>query len=389
MAQFAAQQSAKLLVFQRPCVLARALLSSPGQTTDTTPQGGRTMKAAVLHAYDETLSSAEFVHYEDVPDPRIDKPTDVIVRIGGAGVCRTDLHIVEGIWRSKVEVQLPYIMGHENAGWVEAVGRGVESVRVGDAVICHPLVTSGHCLACRRGDDMHATDSRFPGINANGGYAEYLATGERSLIKLPQSLAPKDVAPYTDAGLTAYRAAKKASRHLLPGEFAVCIGAGGLGHIGIQVLRALCAAEIIVVDRSDVALGLARDCGAHHLVHADGGEVEAVMTLTGGRGAEAVIDFVGEGSAVARGIAMTRNGGYYYIVGYGGKIDLPTIDMITSEKTIVGNLVGTYPELVELMALADRGLVNLATREYRLSQANQALHDLHHGEIKGRAVLVP
>jgi NAD+-dependent secondary alcohol dehydrogenase Adh1 len=389
MAQFAAQQSSKLLAFQRPCVLARTLLSSPGQTTDTTPQGGRTMKAAVLHAYDETLSSAEFVHYEDVPDPRIDKPTDVIVRIGGAGVCRTDLHIVEGIWRSKVEVQLPYIMGHENAGWVEAVGRGVESVRVGDAVICHPLVTSGHCLACRRGDDMHATDSRFPGINANGGYAEYLATGERSLIKLPQSLAPKDVAPYTDAGLTAYRAAKKASRHLLPGEFAVCIGAGGLGHIGIQVLRALCAAEIIVVDRSDVALGLARDCGAHHLVHADGGEVEAVMTLTGGRGAEAVIDFVGEGSAVARGIAMTRNGGYYYIVGYGGKIDLPTIDMITSEKTIVGNLVGTYPELVELMALADRGLVNLATREYRLSQANQALHDLHHGEIKGRAVLVP
>ena len=86
---------------------------------------------------------------------------------------------------------------------------------------------------------------------------------------------------------------------------------------------------------------------------------------------------------------MTRNGGYYYIVGYGGKIDLPTIDMITSEKTIVGNLVGTYPELVELMALADRGLVNLATKEYPLAHANQALHDLHHGQIKGRAVLIP
>ena len=158
------------------------------------------MKAAVLHAYDEKLSGSEFVRYEDVPDPKIVKPTDVIVRIGGAGVCRTDLHIVEGIWRSKVEVALPYIMGHENAGWVEEVGNGVESVKVGDAVICHPLVTSGHCLACRRGDDMHATDSRFPGINANGGYAQYLATGERSLIKLPGSLAPKAVAPYTDAG---------------------------------------------------------------------------------------------------------------------------------------------------------------------------------------------
>lgn len=347
------------------------------------------MKAAVLDVYDEALTATKFVHYRDVPDPKISKPTDVIVRIGGAGVCRTDLHIVEGIWRSKVEVKLPYIMGHENAGWVEAIGTGVTGIKVGDSVICHPLVTSGHCLACRRGDDMHATDSSFPGINADGGYAEYLLTTERSLIKLPKTLAPKDVAPYTDAGLTAYRAAKKASRHLLPGQFAVVIGAGGLGHIGIQVLAALCAAEIIVVDRSDIALALAQTCGAHHLIKGPGGELDEVMKLTGGKGAEAVIDFVGEGDAVAMGLAMTANGGSYYIVGYGGKIELPTIDMVTSEKTIVGNLVGTYPELVELMALADRGLVNLATKEYRLEDADQALKDLHHGKIKGRAVLVP
>ena len=347
------------------------------------------MKAAVLHQYDEELGGDELVRYEDVPDPKIAKANDVIVRIGGAGVCRTDLHVVEGIWRSQVDITLPYIMGHENAGWVEEIGRGVESVKVGDPVICHPLVTSGHCLACRRGDDMHAAESSFPGINADGGYAQYLLTGERALIKLPQSLAPKDVAPYTDAGLTAYRAAKKASRHLLPGESVVVIGAGGLGHIGIQVLRALCAADIIIVDRADTALELAKECGAHHQVKADGNEVERVKELTGGHGAEAVIDFVGEGDAVAQGLAMTRNGGVYYIVGYGGKIELPTIDMITSEKTIVGNLVGTYPELVELMALADRGLVKLATREYPLEQANQALKDLHHGRIRGRAVLIP
>ena len=347
------------------------------------------MKAAVLHQYDETLTREELVRYEDVEDPKIVDPSDVIIRIGGAGVCRTDLHVVEGIWRSKANVALPYIMGHENAGWVEAVGGAVTSVKVGDAVICHPLVTSGHCLACRRGDDMHAQESRFPGINVNGGYAEYLRTGERSLIKLPKSLAPKDVAPYTDAGLTAYRAAKKASRHLLPGEYAVIIGAGGLGHIGIQVLAALCAAEIIVIDRSDIGLQLAKECGAHHLVKADGQEVERVLELTGGHGAEAVIDFVGEGDAVAKGLAMTRNAGAYYIVGYGGKIELPTLDMVISEKSIIGNLVGTYPELIELMALADRGLVHLATREYKLRDANQALHDLNHGKIKGRAVLIP
>jgi NAD+-dependent secondary alcohol dehydrogenase Adh1 len=328
------------------------------------------MKAAVLHAYDEKLTGKEFVKYEDVADPKINQPSDVIVRIGGAGVCRTDLHIVEGIWRSKVEVNLPYIMGHENAGWVEEIGKGVQGIKVGDAV-------------------MHAEGSSFPGINANGGYAEYLLTGERTLIKLPKTLAPKDVAPYTDAGLTAYRAAKKASRHLLPGEYAVVVGAGGLGHIGIQVLSALCAAEIIVVDRAEKSLALAKECGAHHLVKGGADEVEAVLALTAGKGAEAVIDFVGEGDAVAKGLAMTRNGGSYYVVGYGGKIEIPTIDMITSEKTIVGNLVGTYAELVELMALADRGLVKLHTREYKLSAANDALHDLHHGRVNGRAVLIP
>ncbi|MBN9206757.1 NAD(P)-dependent alcohol dehydrogenase [Methylibium petroleiphilum] len=347
------------------------------------------MKAAVLHQYNESLSGDSFVRYGDVPDPKIESPTDVIVRIGGAGVCRTDLHVVEGLWRGKVDVELPYIMGHENAGWIEAVGSAVSGMKVGDPVICHPLVTSGHCLACRRGDDMHADGSRFPGINADGGYAEYLRTNQRSLIKLPSTLAPKDVAPYTDAGLTAYRAAKKASRHLLPGEYAVVIGAGGLGHIGIQVLAALCAAEIIVVDRADAALQLATSCGAHHLVKADEQALERVLELTEGKGAQAVIDFVGEGEAISRGLAMTRNAGTYYIVGYGGRIELPSIDMITSEKSIVGNLVGTYAELVELMALADRGRVHLATREYALKDANQALLDLHHGRIQGRAVLVP
>jgi NAD+-dependent secondary alcohol dehydrogenase Adh1 len=347
------------------------------------------MKAAVLRQYDEKLENPVFVTYEDVADPKIKNSSDVIVRIGGAGVCRTDLHIVEGIWRSKVEVNLPHIMGHENAGWIEEIGPGVTHLKRGDPVICHPLITSGHCLACRRGNDMHAEDSEFPGINTNGGYAQYLRTGARSIIKLPKTLAPKDVAPHTDAGLTAYRAAKKASRLLLPGEFAVVIGAGGLGHIGIQVLRALCAAQIVIVDRSDVALKLAADCGADFAVKADGNQVEEVLRLTNGKGAEAVIDFVGEGDAVKQGLDMTRSGGSYYIVGYGGKIDIPTIDMIIGEKTIVGNLVGTYAELIELMALADQGKVTLATKEYRLEDANLALHDLHHGKIRGRAVLIP
>ena len=345
------------------------------------------MKAAVLNEYDTSLGRAQFVSYSDVPDPKIDAPTDIIVRIGGAGVCRTDLHIIEGLWRDRVAVKLPYIMGHENAGWVEAVGNSVRSVKVGDPVICHPLLSRGETLAARRGDDMHAGGA-FPGIDSDGGYAELLKTSERAVVPLPRSLAPKDVAPYADAGLTAYHAAKKAAAQLLPGDQAVIIGAGGLGHIGVQALRALCAAEIIVVDRSATALGLARECGADHTVAAEGA-VDTVLSLTGGMGARAVIDFVGEGDSVANGLKMTRNAGYYYIVGYGGKVEISTMDMIVSEKTIVGNLVGTYSDLVELMALADRGKVKLATREYRLSDANAALNDLKDGRVKGRAVLIP
>ena len=347
------------------------------------------MKAAVLHQYDTKLSNPEFVTLEEVPEPKIQKSTDVIIRIGGAGVCRTDLHVIEGIWREKTNVKLPYVMGHENAGWVEEVGKGVENFKRGDPVICHPLISNCHALGARRGEDMHIEGSEFPGIDTNGGYADLLRTGESSLIKLPQTLAPKDVAPHADAGLTAYHVAKKASRHLLPGQHVIVIGVGGLGHIAVQVLKALCSADIIALDRSDLALALATECGAHHTVKADENQIEAVRKLTDGKGAEAVIDFVGEGNSIENGLAMTRRNGAYYIVGYGGEIRISALDMITTERSIIGNLVGNYSELVELMELANRGLVDLSTKHYKLQDANRALHDLKEGQIKGRAILIP
>lgn len=350
------------------------------------------MKAQVLRAYDDNLTAPNWVSYEDVADPKLVKSTDVIVRIGGAGVCRTDLHIIEGVWRPHMDPNgdklLPLIMGHENAGWIEEIGKEVEGFKKGDPVIVHPKISNGTCLACRRGHDMHGP-GKFPGLDCNGGYAEYLATSERNIIPLPRSLAPKEVAPYADAGLTAYRAVKKAAQQLLPGERCVIIGAGGLGHIGIQCMRAMCAADIIVVDLSDESLQLAKKCGADHLVKADGNEVEAVLALADGKGAEAVLDFVGEKGTTTKGLAMTRPMGSYYVIGYGEDIRVPTVDMVITERNIIGNLVGTWAELTELMALADRGLVELATAEYRLADANKALQDLHHGRIHGRAVLIP
>src|ERR671933_1601428 len=149
------------------------------------------MKAARLHQYDENISP-ESLQLEEVEEPKADGPLDVIVRIGGAGLCRTDLHIIEGQWAEKSGVSLPYTIGHENAGWVEEVGSAVTNVAQGDKVILHPLVTCGLCRACRFGDDVHCENSRFPGIDSDGGYAEYLLTTARSVVKIDDSLEPAD-----------------------------------------------------------------------------------------------------------------------------------------------------------------------------------------------------
>jgi len=342
------------------------------------------VKAARLHEYGD-----DRLHLDEVPDPTIQGPHDVIVRIGGAGVCRTDLHVMEGIWRGIQDPRLPYTLGHENAGWVEEVGPSVTTVRPGDAVIVHPLMTDGVCPACRRGEDMHCEHGEFPGLNVDGGFAQYLRTVERSTLKLEEGLAPSDVAAYADAGLTAYRAVKKATAVLPPGSRCAVIGIGGLGHIGVQCLRAMSGAEIIAVDVSDEALQMAKRMGADSVVKAGEDAVEHVRELTGGKGVEAVLDFVGEQGTTVQGPAMLEVGGTYFVIGYGGRVDLSAIEIISREISVVGSLVGSFTELSELMALAAAGKVKLETREYSLEDVNAALADLRDGRLHGRGVLVP
>ncbi len=341
------------------------------------------MKAVRLFAYNQQPKVTE------IDDPKITGPHDVIVRIGGAGLCRTDLHIIEGQWVEKSGVTLPYTLGHENAGWVQAIGPAVSNVAVGDTVIVHPLITCGLCRACRAGDDMHCSNSAFPGISTDGGMATFLKTTARAVVKLNPSLAPKDIAALADAGLTAYHAVKKAAAILYPGTKAVVIGAGGLGHIGIQCLKALTPAEIIVVDRSEEALALTRSMGADHTVVANGKQINAIKDITNGQGAEVIIDFVGEGGAIEDGVAMLRRAGSYYVIGYGGRINVPTIDIISTEINFIGNLVGTYNDLDELMTLTAQGKVTLHTAMYPLDAALDAIHDLDHGKIRGRGILIP
>lgn len=332
------------------------------------------MKAVRVHAYGKRPS------VDDVPEPRVTGPFDVLVQVGAAGLCRTDLHIVEGQWAEKSGVALPYVIGHENAGWVREVGSAVSNVAPGDAVILHPLVTCGLCGPCRRGDDVHCESSRFPGIDSDGGMAELLLTSARSVVKLADGLEPAAVAALADAGLTAYHAVRKAVPLLHPGATCVVIGAGGLGHIGIQCLVAMTAARIVVVDPNPRARELASQLGAHEVV-------ESGKDLTDS--AHIVLDFVGEQGAEREGLAITRRAGSYFIIGYGGKIDIPTIDLISTERNIIGNLVGSYTDLDELMTLAAQGQVTLHTKRYPLASVNEAMDDLEAGRLQGRGILVP
>jgi NAD+-dependent secondary alcohol dehydrogenase Adh1 len=344
------------------------------------------MKAARLHEYDAKLV------LEDIPKPEVAGPHDVVVRIGGAGVCRTDLHVIEQVWKDVQDADghlLPYTLGHENAGWVDSVGSAVTTVEPGDPVILHPLVSCGVCAGCRRGEDMYCANGGFPGLSQDGGFAEYLLSNERALIRLDPSLEPAAVAPLADAGITAFRAVKKAVPFLPAGTKTVVIGAGGLGHIAIQALKALSPTEVIVVDTSTTALELAREVGADLTVDANDDPVTAVKDLAGGDGVHAVIDFVAEHGTTAQGPNMLRQGGTYYVVGYGGRVDLPALQVIFSEISVVGSLVGNYTELTELMALAAAKKVTLHAQTYALDDVNTALDDLHHGRVRGRAVLVP
>jgi NAD+-dependent secondary alcohol dehydrogenase Adh1 len=341
------------------------------------------MKAVRLHGYHQNPV------VEDVPDPTIKGPLDVIVKVGGAGVCRTDLHIIDGQWDAAMSPTLPYTIGHENAGWVAEVGSAVTNVAPGDTVILHPSPTCGLCRACRAGRDMQCSNSSFPGLDSDGGMAEYLLTSARACVKLEPSTQPKDVAALADAGITAYHAVRKAIPLLYPGTSCVVIGAGGLGHIGIQCLAALTATKIIVVDRNPDALKLAEQLGAAHTVVADGGQIDAVKELTDGMGADVVLDFVAEEGAEMDGFAMTAPAGSYYVIGYGGTLHIPTLDIISTERNIIGNIVGTYNELAELMVLAQAGKVTLHTRTYSLDAAVEAITDLNAGRVRGRAILVP
>jgi NAD+-dependent secondary alcohol dehydrogenase Adh1 len=339
------------------------------------------MRAALLREYHRPLELIE----RPVPEPRA--PSDVLVRIGGAGVCATDLHAIEGLMEP-AGLRPPVVLGHENAGWVEEVGSGVTTVAKGDAVLVYPPHSCGLCVACRRGNDMHCERHQFTGLTVDGGFADFVLVPERSLIRLPEGVEPAAVAPHADAGLTAYHAVRRLRPLLVPGTTAVVLGVGGVGHIALQLLHELGSGATIAVDSDPRRRALAADLSAGHVLDA-AGSVDAVRELTGGRGADLVLDLVGTDDTHATGLAMLARGGTLSVVGYGGMVQVPSVALVANEQAIAGNLVGSWIDLWEVLQLHAAGRIVLKTETHLLSDVNVVLELLREGEVTGRAVLVP
>ena len=327
----------------------------------------------------------------EIPDPT-PGPGEVVIKVGGAGACHSDLHILyeldaSGMW------QLPMTLGHETAGWVHAMGPGVEGPTEGAPVAVYGAWGCGRCPRCAVGLENYCERPSVTGgggLGLDGGMADYLLVPhQRYLVPLPEGLDPVTAAPLTDAGLTPYHAIRRSWPKLTPDATCVLIGVGGLGHIGVQIARATTAAQVIAVDVKPEALELARKVGAHHAVLSNDTAAEAIRGLTDGRGADVVIDFVGASATMQLARSVARIMADVTIVGIGGgEVPLSFFSQ-PYEVSIATTYWGSRPELVELLALAARGEISTERTLYSLDDAARAYRDLRDGTVTGRAVVVP
>jgi alcohol dehydrogenase, propanol-preferring len=332
----------------------------------------------------------------EVPEPR-PGPGQVVVRVGGAGACHSDLHLMHDFDGGALPWGPPFTLGHENAGWVHAVGQGVTSVRVGEPVAVYGPWGCGTCERCRVGVETYCENPAAApvpagggGLGLDGGMAEYLLVPDaRHLVPLPEGLDPVAAAPLTDAGLTPYHAVRRSWGKLAPGATALVIGVGGLGHVGIQILKATTAARVIAVDTRNEALMLAEECGADQTVAAGDGAAEQVRTATGGRGADVVLDFVGSDATLALAAAAVRMVGDLTIIGIAGGTLRVSFFSQPYEVSIQTTYWGSRPELVEVLDLGARGLVAPRVVTFPLDQALDVYRKLRQGSLSGRAVIVP
>jgi propanol-preferring alcohol dehydrogenase len=344
------------------------------------------MKAYQLTAWQSPPELREV----DVPEPG---PGQVLIKVAGAGACHSDLHLME--WpEGAMDFDLPFTLGHENAGWVASLGAGVEGLEEDEPVAVYGPWGCGRCRACRLSAENYcerqAEIGAFGGgLGLDGGMAEYMLVPHPRLLLPLGDLEPREAAPLSDAALTPYHAIKRSLHLLVPGSTAVVIGVGGLGHMAVQILRALTPAQVIAVDTSPAKLDLAREIGADETVIADEGAAERIRELSGGRGAELVLDDVGADDTLALASAITRFEAHLTVVGLaGGKLQF-AFGALPFESQLTMPYWGTAVELEEVLDLARAGKIRAHVERFPLDRIEDAYARMRAGTLDGRAVICP
>jgi alcohol dehydrogenase, propanol-preferring len=344
------------------------------------------MKALRLTQWGKPAQLAETA----IPEPG---PGQVLIKIAGAGACHSDLHLMD--WpEGTLPWKLPFTLGHENAGWVEAAGGGVTSVRKGDAVLVYGPWGCGSCRPCRLGRENYCEraaqiGAAGGGLGLDGGMAEYMLVPSARLLVPIGDLDPVQAAPLSDAALTPYHAIAKSRDRLIPGATAVVIGAGGLGQMCIQLLKATTGARVIAVDNSDHKLELAKQLGADVLVRSNAAAAEEIRRATGGVGAELVLDIVGAQTTLELGAKVLRAEGRLVIIGLAlGTLPVSFFSLPYGAE-VATSYWGTVTELMELVALVRADKIRLDVETFALDQATEVYERLRRGEIRGRAVVIP
>jgi alcohol dehydrogenase, propanol-preferring len=351
------------------------------------------MLAARIHEYQKPLV------VEDVQRPTNIQGEAVLVKVGAAGLCHSDLHLINGDWKDAIPITLPKTPGHENAGWVEEIGGTVPQGMFdrGELVAIFGGWGCGICTFCKRGDEQLCTSPHWPGLSQrDGGYSEYiLVPSYRFLVKAGErgKLSAEELAPLTDAGLTPYRAIKKVRHMLGPGTSIAIVGMGGLGSYGVQFAKLLAPnSTLIAIDRNDNKVNLAETLGADFSINSEKCQDlrNELLQITKGKGVDVVIDTVGAEGTIRNSIKILAKNGALVVVGlFGSQIKIPLVQAVINEYQIYTSLWGNYNELSEVITLAGQRKIKHAHRSFPLSKINDAIDLLKNGQILGRAIIIP
>ena len=350
------------------------------------------MKSARIVAPNQPLVQED----SDNPAPQ---GSQVLIKITATGVCHSDLHLWEGGYDlgdgtfMKVTdrgVKYPVTPGHEVAGEVHLTGEDPGGYKAGEKVLVYPWIGCGSCPACRADTENLCDTPRSLGVFQNGGYADYMLVPHHKYLARLGGVDPEAATSLACSALTAYTAIKKANANRP--ENLVIVGAGGLGLMGVQIARAITDSTILCVDLNKEKLEMATKLGAHHTIIFDQKDTaDRIRNLTGGLGADSVVDFVNATATAKAGLDMLRKRGSLTLVGlFGGSIDISLVTVPLKAITIQGAYTGSYTDMVELMDLARRGVIkSVISKRYGLDSVNQALDDLRNHRIVGRAVVNP